>query len=125
MPMWYYPPETRLKEGPTMRDKSTLDAGLTPFLWVGAVLLFIITEAQIILSYVHIPTQHTWLDVGRLLGSLLVLSVPGIAGLKAYSVVRRWSSAIGGDDEGKLIWLERQFLTASIFAYVAIGWVTR
>jgi hypothetical protein len=33
-----------------MRDKSTPDAGLTPFLWVGAVLLFIITEAQIIVS---------------------------------------------------------------------------
>jgi len=108
-----------------MRDKSTPDAGLTPFLWVCAVLLFIITETQIIVAYVHIPSQHTWLDVGRLLGSLLVLSVPAVAGLRAYSVVRRWSSAIGGGDEGKLIWLERQFLTASIFAYVAVGWVTR
>lgn len=108
-----------------MGDKSTSGDGLTPFLWVGAVLLFILAEAQIIASYVRMPNQHTWLDVGRLLGTLLVVSVPGVAGLKGYSVVKRLPSSISGDDQSKLVWLERQFLTIVIFAYVAIGWVTR
>ena len=108
-----------------MQDKSTPDAGLTPFLWVLAVSLFILTEAQIVVSYVRIPSQHSWLDVGHLLGMLLVVSVPGIAGLKGYSVVRRLPSVIGGGDEAKVVWLARQFLTIVIFAYVAIGWVTR
>ena len=88
-------------------------------------MLFIIAEAEIIVSYIRMPTQHTWLDVGHLLGSLLVVSVPAIAGLRGYSVAGRWSSASGGNDAGKLVWLEHQFLTASIFAYVAIGWVAR
>jgi hypothetical protein len=108
-----------------MRDKSTPDAGLTPVLWVGAVLLFVLTEAQIIVVYVRTPSQHTWLDVGRLLGMLLVISAPGIAGLKGYSAVKRLPSAISGNDRAKLVWIERQFLTFVICAYVAIGWVTR
>jgi hypothetical protein len=54
-----------------MRDKSTPGDGLTPFLWVGAVSLFIIAEAQIIVSYVRMSSQHTWLDVGHLLGTFL------------------------------------------------------
>jgi hypothetical protein len=108
-----------------MQDKSTPDAGLTPFLWVGAVLLFIVAEAQIVVSYFRMSSQHTWLDVGRLLGMLLVVSVPGIAGLKGYSVVKRLPAAISGGDEAKLAWVARNFLLIIIVAYVAIGWVMR
>jgi hypothetical protein len=98
---------------------------LTRVLWVGAVLLFILTEAQVIVPYLYASTPHSSFGIGRLLITVLVISVPGIAGLKGYSVVRGLSSAIGSGDEAKLVWVARQFLTIVIVAYVAIGWVTR
>jgi hypothetical protein len=114
-----------LKERSGMPDQSKAQRTMTHFLWAGAVLLFLLSEAQVIVSYVRGASQHTWLDLGRLLATLLILSVPGIAGLRGYSVIRGLSSPIGADDEGKFIWLAHQFLTIVIFAYVAIGWVTR
>ncbi|HEX2776621.1 MAG TPA: hypothetical protein VHN10_08285 [Candidatus Acidoferrales bacterium] len=108
-----------------MPDQSKAERTMTQFLWAGAVLLFILSEAQIVVSYVRASSQHTWFDLGRLLATLLVLSVPGIAGLRGYSVVKRLPPAISGDDQARLVWLAHQFLTIVIFVYVAIGWVTR
>ena len=108
-----------------MRDKSTIGDGLTRVLWIGAALLFILTEAQVIVPYLYASTPHPSFAIGRLLVTVLLISVPGIAGLKGYSVVRGLSSAIGSDNEAKVVWLARQFLTIVIVAYVAIGWVTR
>jgi hypothetical protein len=108
-----------------MRDKSGAERTMTQFLWAGAVLLFILSEAQVIVSYLYAPTPHPSFGIVRLFVTVLVLSVPGIAGLRGYSVAKRLPPPISGDDQARLVWLAHQFLTIVIFAYVAIGWVTR
>jgi hypothetical protein len=108
-----------------MPDQSKAERTMTQFLWAGAILLFILSEAQVIVSYVRGASQHTWLDLGRLLATLLVLSVPGIAGLKGYSVAKGLPSAASAEEEARVAWIARNFLLIVIVAYVAIGWVTR
>jgi hypothetical protein len=108
-----------------MWAKFMISPYFTRLLWVCAVLVFIVAEGQIIVSYLHAPASHPPFDIARLLVTVLIVSVPGLAGLRGYAVVRRLPLAIGGDDQTKLIWLAREFLVISIFAYVAMGWVTR
>jgi hypothetical protein len=108
-----------------MRDKSGAERTMTQFLWAGAVLLFILSEAQVIVSYLYAPTPHPSFGTIRLLATVLVVSVPGIAGLKGYSVAKGLPSAASAGEEARVAWLARNFLLIVIVAYVAIGWVSR
>jgi hypothetical protein len=126
--VWYYPPGRHVNAKNNKKGCATrlmLGPYVTRLLWVCAVLILIVAEGQIIVSYLHAPAPHPPFGIGRLLMTVLVVSVPGLAGLRGYAVVKRLPSAITGDDQTKLIWLAREFLVISIFAYVAMGWVTR
>jgi len=98
-------------------------SSVTRVLWVCTVLVFVAAEAQVVAAYLGTPRPHTLLSIGRLLVAVLIVSIPGIAGLKGYQVVNRLSSPVT-EEKGKLIWLARQFLMASISAYIAISWRT-
>lgn len=105
-----------------MPEKSKSADGLTRLLWVCAVLGFIAAEAQVIVAYLSAPTPHSPYGMARLVLAFLVVSIPGIADLKGYFVVRGLSSEVNGGDETKFLWLARNFLIIIIFAYAAIGW---
>lgn len=93
---------------------------VTRALWVAAALVFIVSEVLVVVSYLH-PTGPRTPGIQNLLLNILIISVPGLGALKGYSVARRLSPAMS-QDNGRVIWLARQFLIIGIAAYVAIGW---
>ena len=93
---------------------------VTRALWVTAALVFIMAEVLVVVSYFHPVGPHTP-GLKHLLMNILIVSVPGLGALKGYSVARRLSP-VTSQDNGRFIWLARQFLIIGIAAYVAIGW---
>jgi|GEM_PF-4623325 len=94
---------------------------ITRTLFVGALLLLVIAEAVVIVSFVGSTKLHSTLTLGYLLGIVLVTSVPGVAGIKGYQVVGKIRSTLDAQGETKtVIWLSRQFLAMAIAGYGAI-----
>jgi len=104
-----------------MLAKFILSAHFTRILWVCTLLVFTVAEMQVIVSYFRMPGPHSSFGIGHLLATVLIVSVPGIAGLRGYSVARALPLP-ATSDQVKLVWVAREFLVISIAAYVAIAW---
>jgi hypothetical protein len=104
-----------------MRGTWLRSAYFTWILLVGTVLVLLVVEATVIVAFAVSPKVHTSLAIGYLLASVLVTSVPGVAGVKGYYVARRLRSAIDAEGEEIIvIWLSRQFLATAVFGYGAV-----
>jgi hypothetical protein len=104
-----------------MHGKWLYSAYITRVLLVGTLLLLVVVEAVVIVSFVGSPKPHSLLALGYLLGIVLVTSVPGVAAIKGYQAVSKTRSTLDAEGERKtVIWLSRQFLATAVAGYAAI-----
>ena len=90
------------------------------FLW-SVILLFLLSEAMVIASALGSNRMNSPSEIGKLLGSMLVMSVPAAAGIKGYYAARRLEVTLEEErHETTIMWMSRQFLVAAIFGYSAI-----
>jgi|SRR5579859_3548646 len=90
-------------------------------LLIGALLLLLVAEAMVIVAFAVSPKVHPSSAIEYLLGSLFITCIPGVAGIKGYYMVRRLRSTLDAKgDETTAIWLSRQFLGVTVFAYGAV-----
>jgi hypothetical protein len=78
--------------------------------------VFLVAETTVIVAFLGLPKVHTSSGIVRLLASVFITSIPGIAAIKGYYVVRRLRLARDVEQE-ETTWLSRQFLVTAIAAY--------
>jgi len=98
--------------------------------WVSRVLLacalsmFLFTEAVLIVAALGWPNSHVPLgtrEIGHLLVSAFLTIIPLFVGIGGCNVVKRLQSKLEvGREEATFIWLWRQYLVGTVFAYGAI-----
>jgi len=103
-----------------MRD-TWLSPHITRTLLASVLLLLVLTEVVVIVTFSGWPKLHPSLGLGRFFAAVLVTLVPGVAGIQGYRAVGRLRPTIdAGGENTALIWLSRQFLAAAIFGYGAV-----
>ena len=107
-----------------MRSGWILSDGVTRILWVGALLVFLLAEAVVIVAGLGLPKAHASLGIGQLLLTVFLIAIPGLAGIKGYYVAERLRSKFDAEQQdASFVWLSRQFLLATVFAYTAVIFV--
>jgi hypothetical protein len=92
---------------------------LTRILWICAIAVFVVAEAEVILAFREIPNDHLFLGIGSKYFVPFLVTLPFVAGLNGYFGVRRHFSATD-DQHGSISSILRQPLSAIIVSYTAI-----
>ena len=101
-----------------MNMKFWLSPALTRVLTVSAVIVFLLAESLVVVSWFHPPKGGPSLASRSPLAELLITSVPAVVGFHGYLGVRQLRSRLAAQlEETTLIWFSRQFLTTVIAAY--------
>ena len=98
---------------------------ITRVLWVGALSMFLVAEAVLIVASRDLPEGHRpILTVGQVIGNAFLASIPAVVGFSGYKAVRRLAAKASlGSEDTTFVLLSRQLLIAEIFTYVAILFV--
>jgi len=90
----------------------------------GALLLFLLAEAAVIIASLGWPNGHASLGtrwIVQLLVNAFLTSIPFVAGIGGCNGVNRLRPKFNAEGEiVNFIWLWRQYLAGTVFAYVAI-----
>jgi hypothetical protein len=104
-----------------MHRKWLFSSSVSWILLACALSVLIVAEATVIVASLGLPNVHTPLGTARLLASVLFTSIPGIAGVRGYYMVKRLRPASDLEQEKTIVpLLSRQFLFTAIAAYAAI-----
>ncbi len=105
-----------------MHSKWILSEHVSQIVLACTLTTFLVSEAVVIVASLGFLNGHASLGISRhLLVNVFLTSIPGIAGIRGYYVVRRLRSKLDAErEEATLVWFSRQFLAAAVFAYAAI-----
>jgi hypothetical protein len=107
-----------------VHSKLMISGWLDRVILAGALVMFFLTEAVVIVALLGWPNGHASLGsrgIRQLLVNAFLISIPFVAGIRGSSVVKDLRSRFGAEGEAAtFVWLWRQYLAGTICAYAAI-----
>lgn len=101
-----------------------LSSWVSRVILAGAILTFLFTEAVVIVTSLGWPNAHVSLgtrEIRQLLVNAFLASIPFFVGIGGCSMIKRLQSKFeAGREEATFVWLWRQYLAGTVFAYGAI-----
>ncbi len=103
-----------------MHSKWMLSERVSRILLACSLSVFLVGEAVVVVASLGLPKGPS-LGIGRILVNVLLTSIPGLAGIRGYYVVKRLRSNFDAErQEATFVWLSRQFLAVTISAYAVV-----
>ena len=107
-----------------MDNRWTLSGGVSRLIFACALLTFLFTEAVVIVASLGWPNAHVSLgtrEIRQLLVNVFLASIPFFVGIGGCGMVKRLQSKFeAGREAATFVWLWRQYLVGTVFAYGAI-----
>jgi hypothetical protein len=105
-----------------MNREYILKAYITKLMFTGLIVIFLLTEALMITAFARLAEAYPGIGAVYMWSNLFIASIPCIGGIRGYYAVKQLRSNLDGRrEEATVVWLSRQFLATTIFAYAAIA----